>query len=72
MTDQIIDQWYTVHMMGVPLDYRSYAFSNNHAIIQQSIIPKSKLMTSSNMLGFHCVQETITSGFLQLFQNPGT
>ena len=35
-TDQIIDLWYTLHMMGGPLDYHSYAFGDNCAIIQQS------------------------------------
>ena len=34
MTDQIIVLQYTLGMMGVPLDYHSYAFRDNHAIIQ--------------------------------------
>ena len=55
MTDQIIDLHYTLHMMGVPLDYHSYAFRNNHAFIQQSNIPKSKLMKCWNALAFHSV-----------------
>ena len=55
MTDQVIDLWYTLCMMGVPLDYHSYTFGDNHAIIQQTNIPASKLMKSWNALAFHHV-----------------
>ena len=55
MTDQIIDQQYTLWMIGVPLDYSSYAFCDNQAIIQQSNIPRSKLIKSLNVLTFHHV-----------------
>ena len=67
MTDQIIDLCYTLHMMGVPLDYHSYAFRENHAIIQQSNIPESKLTKHWNTVAFHHVREALTSGFLQLY-----
>ena len=66
MTDQIIDLCYTLHMMGVPLDYHSYAFRDNHFIIQQSNIPKSKLMKHWNTLVFH----SVTLEFLQLYHIP--
>ena len=66
--DQIIDLWYTLHMMGVPLDYHSHAFRNNP---QQSNIPESKLMKCWNALAFHCVREAVASGFLQLYHIPG-
>ena len=36
MTDQIIELHYTVHMIGVPLDYHSYAFGDNCASTKQS------------------------------------
>ena len=39
-------------MMGVPLDYHSYTFGDNHAITQQSNIPESKLMKHWNALAF--------------------
>ena len=39
-------------MKGVPLDYHSYAFGDNHAVIQQSSIPESKLMKCWNALAF--------------------
>ena len=57
MTDQIIDLHYTLHMKGVPLDYRT--------IIQQSTIPKSKLMKHWNALTIQQKQEVITLGFLK-------
>ena len=64
MTDQIIDLHYMLYMMGVPLDYHSYVFRDNHAIIQQRIIPESKLMKCWNRLAFHCVREAVVLGFL--------
>ena len=57
-------------MIGVPLDYSSYAFRDNQEIIQQSNIPGSKLIKSWNVLTFHHVQEFIASGFLQFFHIP--
>ena len=48
----------------------SLAFGDNHAIIQQSNIPESKLMKCWNALAFHCVREAVTSGFLQLYHIP--
>ena len=68
MTDQINDLHYTLHMMGVPLDYQPYAFSDNCTIIQQS--PQSMLMKHWNVLTFHHVQEAIASGFLKVFHIP--
>ena len=70
MIDQIIDLWYTLCMMGVPLDYHSYAFGDNCAIIQQSNIPESKLKKCWNTLAFHCIREAVASGFLQLYHIP--
>ena len=49
----------------------TYAFGDNHAIIQPSNIPKSNLMKCWNALAFHCIQEAIVMGFLQLFYIPG-
>ena len=71
MTNQILDLWYTLHMMGVVQDYHSYTFGDNCAIIQQSNIPESKLMKCWNALTFRCVCEAIASGFLKLFHIPG-
>ena len=67
MADQIIGMCYTLCMMGVPLDYPLY---DNHTIIQQSNIPKSKLMNCWSTPAFHCIQEAVTFGFLQLFHIP--
>ena len=70
MTDQIIDLWYKLDMMGVLIDYQSFAFGDNHTIIQQSNIPESKLMKCWNAFTFHCIQEAIALVFLQLFHIP--
>ena len=57
-------------MMGVPLDYHSYAFGDNCIINQQSNIAESKLMKCQNMLAFHCIGEAIASGIIELFYIP--
>ena len=41
MTDPIIDLWYTLHMMGVPLDNHSYAFIRE----KWKITPKAQQAT---------------------------
>ena len=67
-TQSMTDQTYMcaiLHIIGVLLDYHSYAFGDNCAIIQQSNIPESKLMKHWDALAFHCVQEAVTLGFLQ-------
>ena len=64
MIDQIIDLHHTLCMMDGPLDYHSYTLSDNHAIIPQNNIPKSKLMKHWNALTFHHVQEAVTLGYL--------
>ena len=71
MMDQIIELWYTKFMMGVPVDYHSYALGDNCLIIEQSNIAESKLMKCWNTLAFHHIQEAIALGFLQLFRIPG-
>ena len=70
MMDQIIDLSYTLCMMGIPLDYHSYAFRAYCTIIQQSNIPKSKLLRHWSALTFLHISEAVTSGFLQLYHIP--
>ena len=49
--------------MGVPIDYHSYVFGNNHTIIQQSNIPKCKYMKHWNMCAFHHIWKLLPWDF---------
>ena len=43
-TEQIIDLRYTLHMLGVPLDGKSWMFGDNESVVKSSTIPQSNLM----------------------------
>ena len=71
MTDQVLDLQYTLRMLGVPLDYHTYAFGDNKPIITQSTVPESQLTKRWNALAFHRVREAVASGILKLYHIPG-
>ena len=58
-------------MLGVPLDYHTYAFGDNKSIITQSTVPESQLTKRWNALAFHRVREAVASGMLKLYHIPG-
>jgi hypothetical protein len=58
---QIIDLWYTLRMMGIPLDGPYWIFGDNEIVITSSTIPNSNLYKHKNVLSYHCVCECIAA-----------
>ena len=54
-TEQILDLRYTVRMIGIPIDGKSWFFGDNQSAITSSTLPKSTLNKRQNALSYHRV-----------------
>jgi hypothetical protein len=70
-TEQIIDLRYTLRMLGVPLDGKSWMFGDNESVVKSSTIPQSNLMKRHNALAYHRVREAIAAGVIEFLHIPG-
>jgi hypothetical protein len=70
-TEKAYDLRYTLRMMGIPVDYRSYVFGDNAAVITQSTIPHSQLGKRHNALAYHFTREAIATGMIRMFHIAG-
>ena len=70
-TEKAYDLRYTLRMMGIPVDYQTYVFGDNAAVITQSTIPHSQLGKRHNALAYHYTRETIATGMIHMFHIPG-
>ena len=64
-TEKTFDLRYTLRMFGVPVDYYSYMFGDNQAVVTQSTIPQSQLAKRHNALAYHYVREAVASGAIR-------
>ena len=71
-TEKAYDLRYTLRMMGIPLDYRTYMFGDNQAVVIQSSIPHSQLAKRHNALAYHYTREAIATGMIIYTHLPGT
>jgi hypothetical protein len=58
-------------MMGIPVDYQTYVFGDNVAIITQSTIPHSQLGKRYKALSYHFTREAIATGMICMFHIAG-
>jgi hypothetical protein len=70
-TEKAFDLRYTLRMMGIPVDYRTYVFGDNAAVITQSTIPHSQLGKRHNALAYHFTREAIATGMVLMFHIAG-
>jgi hypothetical protein len=70
-TEQIMDPTYTLRMMGVPLDGKSYMFGDNQSMITSGTLPHSSLNKCHNALAYHRVCEAIASDVIWFFHISG-
>jgi hypothetical protein len=70
-TEQIMDLWYTLRMMGVPLDGKAYMFGDNQSVITSGTIPHSSINKRHNALAYHRVREAIASAVIWFFHISG-
>jgi hypothetical protein len=70
-TDKAYDLCYTLRMMGIPMDYKTYVFGDNAAVITQSTITHSQLGKQQNALVYHFTLEAIATGMIRMFHIAG-
>ena len=70
-TEQILDLRYTLRMMGIPIDGKSWLFGDNQSVITSSTIPKSTLNKRHNALSYHRARECIAMGIINLLHFDG-
>ena len=70
-TEQILDLRYTLRMMGIPIDGKSWLFGDNQSVITSATIPKSTLNKRHNALSYHRVRECIAFGIINLVHVDG-
>jgi hypothetical protein len=70
-TEQILDLRYTLRMMGIPIDGKSWLFGDNQSVIKSATIPKSTLNKRHNALSYHRVRECIAMGIINLLHVDG-
>jgi hypothetical protein len=70
-TEQILDLRYTLRMMGIPIDGKSWLFGDNQSVITSSTIPKSTLNKRHNALSYHRVRECIAMGIINFLHVDG-
>ena len=71
-TEKAYDLCYTLRMMGISVDYETFVFGDNLAVITQSTIPHSQLGRRHNALAYHFTREGVATGMLRMFHIPGT
>jgi hypothetical protein len=69
--DKAYDMRHTLRMMGIPLDYRTYVFGDNAAVITQGTIPHSMMTRRHHALSYHFFREGVASGVLRFHHIPG-
>jgi hypothetical protein len=70
-TEKAYDLRYTLRMMGIPVEYETYVFGDNSAVITQSTIPHSQLGKRHNALAYHFTREAIATGMIRMFHIAG-
>jgi uncharacterized membrane protein YgcG len=70
--EKAYDLRFTLRMMGIPVDYRTYMFGDNQAVVTQSTIPHSQLAKRHNALAYHYTREAVASGMVVYNHIPGT
>jgi hypothetical protein len=70
-TEKAYDLCYTLRMMGIPVEYETYVFGDNSAVITQSTIPHSQLGKRHNALAYHFTREAIATGMIRMFHIAG-
>jgi hypothetical protein len=70
-TEQILDLHYTLHMMGISINGKSWLFGDYQSVITLAMIPKSTLNKRHNALSYHHVHECIAMGIINLLHVDG-
>ena len=66
------DLKYTLRMFGIPVDYVTYMFGDNSAVVTQSTIPHSQLAKRHHAVAYHYVREAVANGSIKFFFIEGS
>ena len=61
------DLKYTLRMFGIPVDYTTYLFGDNSAVVTQGTIPHSQLAKRHHAVAYHYVREAVANGSVKFF-----
>ena len=56
----IMEYWYKLHMLGVPLDGPTLLLGDNNSVVLNTTVPSSPLKKKHNAIAWHCIREAIT------------
>ena len=69
--EQIMDQHYTLHMFGVPLDGASWFFGDNKSVVTSSTTRHSTSGKHWNALSYHRCREAVAAGIIRFHHIVG-
>ena len=72
VTEQILDLQLTLCYLGIPIEGRSYLFSDNITVVDSCNLPKVQLHKQHVLLSFHQVCKAVASKVLAFVHIPGS
>ena len=69
--EQIMNHRLTLRYLGVPIQSKTFMFSDNKSVVDSATSPYSKLHKRHNALSFHRVREAITAKIVEFHHIPG-
>jgi len=64
--EQIMDLRYTLRMLGIPVQGKSWLFCDNMSVVISSTIPKSTIKKRHNALAYHRTREAVAAGIVRI------
>ena len=62
--DMVIELWYMLHMLGIPVDGPSLMLGDNNSVVLNTFIPSSVLKKKHHACAYHWVCEAIAGGIV--------
>ena len=62
--DVIIEFWYKLRMLGVPVEPKSILVGDNLSVVINTTLPSSQLKKKHQACNYHRVREAIAAGFI--------
>jgi hypothetical protein len=69
-TEQIIDIWCRLRMLGVPVTGPTVLLGDNRAVVLNTTVPSSMLKKKHHAIAYHKVRDSIAAGILHFHHIP--
>jgi hypothetical protein len=63
--------WYKLRMFGIPIDGPTNVYCDSEAVTKNSIFLESTLKKKHNSIAYHCTQEAVAAGTIQVTKEDG-